>query len=347
VASILKIGDKWRVQIRRKGHPSIARTFDKKTHAVEWARNTDQSIRAGEFDDDKRLANITISDLFKTYEEKVAVKKAFGKSKSGAIDMIKRDLGTTSLANLDADAIMEYAKKRSGKGAGGVTVNLELAYLSHALRIAPTILKIPFKGRPIEEARPMLKFLDLVGKSQERDRRPTEEELNAICGWFDAKSRQRIPMSDIIRFAVATTMRASEITSLRWDDLDETDRTVLIRDRKHPQEKIGNNQTVPLLADAFVIAMRQPRKSDLIFPYNSASFSSLFPRACNDLKIIDLRFHDLRHHGISLLFEQGYRIEQVALVSGHRDWKMLRRYTHVRAKDLHRGLTLAVSNASK
>jgi integrase len=54
--------------------------------------------------------------------------------------------------------------------------------------------------------------------------------------------------------------------------------------------------------------------------------------------IDNLKFHDLRHGGVSRLFEQGYSIEQVALVSGHRDWKMLARYTQIKAKDLHRNL---------
>jgi hypothetical protein len=44
----------------------------------------------------------------------------------------------------------------------------------------------------------------------------------------------------------------------------------------------------------------------------------------------------LEIEGISRLFAAGYRIEQVALVSGHRDWAMLKRYTHVHATDLHR-----------
>lgn len=64
--------------------------------------------------------------------------------------------------------------------------------------------------------------------------------------------------------------------------------------------------------------------------------STIFPRACQALGIDDLKFHDLRHEGVLRLFEQGYTIEQVALVSGHRDWKMLARYTQIRAKDLHR-----------
>lgn len=45
--------------------------------------------------------------------------------------------------------------------------------------------------------------------------------------------------------------------------------------------------------------------------------------------IKDLRFHDLRHTGISMLFWYGFKIEEVALVSGHKNWHTLRRYTHM------------------
>jgi len=48
------------------------------------------------------------------------------------------------------------------------------------------------------------------------------------------------------------------------------------------------------------------------------------------LEIEDLRFHDLRHEGISRLFEMGWTIPQVATVSGHRSWKILKRYSHLR-----------------
>ncbi|WP_411892141.1 tyrosine-type recombinase/integrase [Yoonia sp. SDW83-1] len=50
----------------------------------------------------------------------------------------------------------------------------------------------------------------------------------------------------------------------------------------------------------------------------------------------DLHFHDLRHEGTSRMFEAGFAIEQVSLVTGHKDWKMLRRYTHIRPETLHR-----------
>jgi integrase len=43
-----------------------------------------------------------------------------------------------------------------------------------------------------------------------------------------------------------------------------------------------------------------------------------------------LHFHDLRHEGISRLFEVGRSIPQVAAVSGHRSWQSLQRYAHLR-----------------
>lgn len=48
----------------------------------------------------------------------------------------------------------------------------------------------------------------------------------------------------------------------------------------------------------------------------------------------DLRLHDLRHEAISRLFEKGLNIAEVSAISGHRELKMLQRYTHLRAADL-------------
>ena len=76
-------------------------------------------------------------------------------------------------------------------------------------------------------------------------------------------------------------------------------------------------------------------EDDRIFPYHHKSAGTAFTRACQDLAIKDLHFHDLRHEGTSRLFEAGFAIEQVALVTGHKDWKMLRRYTHLRPEHLH------------
>jgi integrase len=45
--------------------------------------------------------------------------------------------------------------------------------------------------------------------------------------------------------------------------------------------------------------------------------------------ITNLRFHDLRHEAISRFFEMGLSMPEVALISGHKDPRMLFRYTHL------------------
>ena len=50
--------------------------------------------------------------------------------------------------------------------------------------------------------------------------------------------------------------------------------------------------------------------------------------------IKDLHFHDLRHEAISRFFEKGLSMPEVALISGHKDVRMLFRYTHLKAHDV-------------
>ncbi|WP_395066107.1 site-specific integrase [Paraburkholderia silvatlantica] len=263
--------------------------------------------------------------------ESEARQPAIGRSTMGALVNLKRHLGDRNAARLTADAVVNFARERAAEGAGPVTVALDVSTLGTVFKMARNILHLPVTN-PVPDARARLNDAELVGKSNERDRRPSDVELKRIKGWFAAKSRQRIPMADIIDFAVASAMRASEITGLQWDDFDEKNSTIIIRDRKDPKKKIGNNQVVPLLPDAMAVIKRQKRVEGepRIFPYNHRSFSSIFPRACTALKIVDLRFHDLRHEGISRLFDIGMQIAQVALISGHKDWKQLARYTQVK-----------------
>ena len=100
---------------------------------------------------------------------------------------------------------------------------------------------------PVQLARIALKRLGLIGKGEERDRRPTEEELNALFAHFDGNERQIIPMSRVIKFAIATAMRQEEIFRVTWSDFNARTKMLTIRDRKDPRQKKGNDQRIPLL----------------------------------------------------------------------------------------------------
>jgi hypothetical protein len=73
-----------------------------------------------------------------------------------------------------------------------------------------------------------------------------------------------------------------------------------------------------------------------VVPCNPTSVGTAFRRAWVDPDVTDLHFRDLRHDGTSRLFEVGPSIEQVALVTGPRGWKRLRRSTRIRPEGPYR-----------
>jgi len=339
MASILKVGDAWRAQVRRKGHKSISETFLTKAQAVAWARKIEAEMDARRFNDTRGLANLTLKDLIDWYFEEIGAAHPFGKNKIAVLRTWQRNHGQLNLADLTADYLTTFIRNRRKAGASGITISIDLIYLASVLKSARDLRKLPIDLEPITSARSNMAHLKISTKAKERARRPTEKEITDLCDYLDKHSI--LPMRDIIQFAIESAMRIDEIARLRWVDLNEADKTIIIRDRKHPRQKQGNDQEVPLLGKTYKIIQRQPKPESItadsrIFPVKVETITTIFPRAKNALGIKDLHFHDLRHEGVSRLFEQGYQIHEVALVSGHRDWKMLARYTQIRAKDLHR-----------
>jgi integrase len=342
MAAIQKLpSGNWRVQVRRRGITRTA-TFAKKREAQDWAAKievTAQSIAVSGFA--KPPADSTVGDLIDRYVE-LAVKD-HGKTKEATLTMLGRELGSVKLADLSSLVLRDFIDKRVKQGAGGVTIAADLSYLSAVLKWGRHARNLDLPERLALDARASLKHRGLDTRSKERTREPTDEELAALYAHWDANERMRIPMPIICKFALASGMRLGEILRITAEDVDSEARTVLIRDRKDPQRKVGNDQVVPLLPEAWAIVQSRIKASPegRIFPFDASSASTAFTKACQALGIEDLHFHDLRHRATAQFFREGLSIPQVALITGHRSWAMLRRYTDVRAGDVHAALAQA------
>lgn len=253
--------------------------------------------------------------------------KPIGATKAGNLRQWRNgDAGGVSLEGLQASHIIAHAQART---CGPATMTMEILFLGEVLEYARHAWGVSL-GDPIKDARPVLRRAKLIGKSKERDRRPSAEEIASLQAYLSAN--KRLPMRDLFDFAIASAMRLGEVTDLRWRDLDRAKSLILVRQRKHPVTK--KDEWVPLLPPARAIVERQEATDARIWPHHPDSVSRAFLAACQALGIADLRWHDLRHEGVSRLFEAGYRIEQVALISGHKDWKSLKRYTNLRPESL-------------
>ncbi|HYD75331.1 site-specific integrase [Ramlibacter sp.] len=331
---------KWCVQVR-KGGLYRGKTFATKREARAWGQEAEAQAHhlaaSGVMPVPK---GATVGDLIDKYRENL--RRSLGKTKDVTLTMLSRELGRVKLASLNAGVLRDFIDRRLKAGAGGVTIAADLSFLSSVLKWGRHARQLDIPERLALEARASLKYRGLSTRSRQRAREPSDEELRRLYEHWHARPRQRIDMVTLCRFALATGMRQDEICSLQVEDLDRERKTVVIRDRKDPNNKHGNDQVVPLLADAWAIVepLVAERTEGSIFGVRAASVSTAFTRACAalDPPIADLRFHDLRHRATAEFFRMGLDIPRVALLTGHRTWSMLRRYTDIKPADVHAAL---------
>jgi len=314
----------WRAQVRRKGHKPISRQFRTKAAAERWVRDTEDGIAAGTHQTASGLTLRQAIDDFTTETEKA---KPISRTKAGNLRALRNgDMGLVKLEDLRASHVIAHANART---CGAATMAMELLFLGEVLEYARHAWGVKM-GDPLKEARPVLRRAKRLGKSKERDRRLEGNEFERLHTYLLAN--KRMPMADLFAFAVASAMRVSEVVDLRWAELDRVKSLVLVRERKHPVTM--KDEWVPLLTEARAIVDRQSEVDERIFPFHKDSIGRAFREACDELGIVGLTWHDLRHEGISRLFEAGYQIQQVALISGHKSWSSLKRYTQLRPESL-------------
>jgi len=164
-----------------------------------------------------------------------------------SIELLRKELGDVYLSKLTANTLREWIDKRLKLGTGGVTVAMYLSALSTILQFGKHARPLNIDSNLAKEARAALAYRGINTRPAERSREPNADELDKLFAyWKDKGTRQKIPMETIVRLALATTMRLSEICGLRLEGIDRDNKTVIIRQRKHPTKKTQNDQLVPL-----------------------------------------------------------------------------------------------------
>lgn len=341
----LKSG-KWRAQVRKSG---IYRnqTFQYKRDAEAWARQVEVQVEHVAANGYQPIPDdYSVGDLIDGYGQECNMG---GRTKQSTHAMLKREMGSIPLKRLSSIHLRDFIDMRLQAGAGGVTIAADLSFLGAILKWGKHSRRMDLPTDLTLNARRDLATRKVNTRSVEREREPTDAELKKLFTLWQKNKRQKIPMATLSAFAMVTAMRQEEICSITWSDLDSERRTVVIRNRKDPKKKMGNDQTVPLLPAAWAIVepLLEKQMVGRIFPYKAASVSSAFTRACAKLNIADLHFHDLRHKATSDLFRQGLQIPHVALLTGHKTWTQLRRYTHTKPEDVHAALAAANKEKAK
>jgi integrase len=327
MASIKRRGGAWQAKVRRKGYPAQTATFRTQAAAERWARDIEGKVDKGTLSPtDGEARRITLTEALERYELEVTAKKKGAKREKQRIKAWRAHaLATRVLGAIRSHDIAQARNAMQKAGLGPNAVRLNLAVVSHLFTIARTEWGLAGLPNPVlEVAKP-----STVGT--ERDRRLVGDEETRLlqaaeaCTWW---------LRPAIVLAVETAMRRGELARLRWDWIDAEGGTLRL-----PTTKNGTPRTIPLTPAALAQLKAMPRNIDgRVLGTNPDEISHQFATARKAAGIVDLHFHDLRREAISRLFESGLGIQEVATVSGHHTWAMLKRYTEPKATDIAKKL---------
>lgn len=306
---------------------SQTETFDREAAAKAWMKKREAELAVpGALDQPE---DPTLAGLIEKYNADKL--RPHGKTK----DQVLRATAASSLGEMHCSKIqshhlIDWLKAMTSQPQ---TRGNYLSHLAAVISVARPAWGYPIDKRVVEDARVAAEKLGIISKSKERNRRPTLAELDKLLAHYQVAEKKRadcIPMTRLILFSIFSTRRQEESCRLAIEDLDRIRSEILVRDMKNPGEKIGNDVATLLPPEALKLIEARNVMKGRIWPFNAGSVSASFTRSCVILGIEDLHFHDLRHEGISRLFELGWTIPQVARVSGHRSWKSLQRYSHLK-----------------
>lgn len=342
--TITRRGDSFFAQVRIKKGKTIvfseSKTFPTKETAKSWATKLEALVKG----EKNPLPSMTVGQLIEKHLEYQQKLRPLGRATIFNHMQTAQAFKGINLRDLTAKHITDFVVQRKAEGAGPATILGNLSPLSAAIHAAPYAHDIHADPTEVDLAIKKLKQAGAIRKSRQVIRLVEPEEEAALMAEFERRNlhhQTAIDMVLVYKMAIALPRRASDLTRIRWADVDHKRKTILIRDVKHPQHKIGNDQVVPLIGEAYALLEQIPKLDERIFPYNTESMLAAFERARDRIaatgmpQIEDLRFHDLRHSGITRLFQAGLKIEEVATISGHTNWAQLKRYTHIAPEDVH------------
>lgn len=340
-----------RVKIRRRGLPAASKNFDvcgpkpsdlnaAVRHAEKWARMIESEMDRGVFAPRTESESTTLVECLDRYAREITPHKKGAAAELSKIAVLKGHPITKRLmANIRGADVAQYRDDRL-KVVGPATVIRELAVISHVFNVARREWGMENLANPVQVVRkPKL--------PKGRERRLLPGEMDAIMATSESDELRAILLLEL-----ETAMRRSELAGLRWQELHLKQRYLHLRDTKN-----GDSRSVPLSSKAVSLLTNLPRRLDgRLWKMRPDSITQAFERArtrarslyeekCKENEqppdgefLMGLRFHDLRHEATSRLFEKGLNPVEAAAVTGHKDLRMLKRYTHLNPTVLARKL---------
>jgi integrase/recombinase XerC len=153
------------------------------------------------------------------------------------------------------------------------------------------------------------------------------------------ENKNLIPIYKLLFY---TGLRANELLSLHWSNVDLASKIIRIKNENGFQTKTHQDKTLPLneKALAVLISINHKNKNGLIFTRNKIKLnvdyvSKQFKKAIRETKLNqNLHLHSLRHSFASNLVAKGASLYHVSKLLSHSRISTTEKYSHVNMKEL-------------
>lgn len=209
------------------------------------------------------------------------------------------------------------------------TINQYVQVISHLLRLAAAEWETE-GGITWLESAPKLKREKIPKHEKVRVRYLTHAEADRLF--------KELPthLEAMARFAVATGLRASNVTHCKWEWIDLS-RKLLIVPGDEAKGKLPIS--VPLSAEAVDVILKQRFKHHRwVFPYQGKPLTQVSNTAWHGAKeragIENFRWHDWRHTFASWHIQKGTPLHILQELGGWEDPTMVKKYAHLNPEHL-------------
>ncbi len=321
-----KRGKVWYFEFMYKGRRYYERIGAvNKTVAKEIANEIRSQIIRGEYIP-QRERSVTFREAAQRYMEwyraKTGARESTVKTHEYRVNILVEYFGKYQLHSITYFTVEHYKKKRLEDGVSKETVNKELTILKSIYNRAKELGLFSGEIPKIE------KFKNTY---REEVRYLTKEEaqrlIDACPDWF----------KPVVIFALNTGLRAGEIFSLKWENVDFENRQIYIEPTYTKTKKVYK---IPLNDTAYNLLLelyKNRKPHGYVFtnsrgePYSvdHKGYRKVFKTACKKAGLKNLRFHDLRHTFASWVAMKSKDIYAVQKLLHHSDLSMTRRYAHL------------------
>lgn len=307
---------RFNVQIRRKNHPSISRSFDSQEDADRFAQDNEVQTALEKVD----VERVSFLKTGEQYCLTVLQGRASQEITLYRIRLLAKHL-PEDMRQITKQDVNRFRLMRL-QSVAPVTCRDELQLVHRIYKYAHRELFLDSGEHPSP-----VKDVRMPPASKPRSRVIEKDELQRLISHLSPV------MAEVIELAFETAMRRGEIVKLRKKHVHFEDRIASVIDGK------TGDRGVPLSTKAMgllkLAAERRIHADDRLYPVTAHAVSTALRRARGKAGLdSDVRMHQLRHTRITMVARKGFNQAQIMMVSGHRDSRSVQRYTHLNVKDV-------------